>query len=66
MRVKVLKNYEDKITRDVHLVGDYIQIKSTDFDDRLHSEELKTEIKSPKCRKKAINKNEPKAGEADV
>ena len=64
MKVRVLKNYQDTL-RKVHLVNDLLEIDSSQFDARLHSEELETKQRATNGRKRT-KKTEPIKDEADV
>lgn len=64
MKVRVLKNYQDTF-RKVHLVNDLLEIDSSQFDARLHSEEVKTKQRATNSRKRT-KKTEPIKDEADV
>ena len=64
MKVKVLKNYQDTL-RKVHLVNDLLEIDSSQFDARLHSEEVETKQKATTSRKRT-KKIEPMKDKADV
>ena len=64
MKVIVLKNYKDTF-RKVHLVNDLLEIDSSQFDARLHSEEVETKQRATNSRKRT-KKTEPIKDEADV
>lgn len=64
MKVRVLKNYQDTF-RKVHLVNDLLEIDSSQFDARLHSEEVETKQRATNSRKRT-KKTEPIKDEADV
>lgn len=51
MKVRVLKNYQDTF-RKVHLVNDLLEIDSSQFDARLHSEEVETKQRATNSRKR--------------
>ena len=63
MKVRVLKNYQDTF-RKVHLVNDLLEIDSSQFDARLHSEEVETKQERQTVEKE--QKTEPIKDEADV